>query len=102
MGSGDGALFRWREGRACKPLILMTPGTCKAVIWFQVERSGAGRWTFSCWSLLESKGCEGVIVQIPIVALTQRSFAAQVKLLPALSKTKQRGYDDGECLILMD
>ena len=71
-------------------------------MWFQVERSGVGRWSFSVWAMLDEEGCEGVKVEISIAAPTQRAFSGSIKLLPALSKTKKQAYDEGECLIVFD
>ena len=102
FGTVDGVLFRYQGGKVCRPLVLSTPATCKAAMWFQLERSGVGHWSFSVWAMLDEEGCEGVKVEISIAAPTQRAFSGSIKLLPALSKTKKEAYDEGECLIVFD
>ena len=102
FGTDNGEAFKLSEVKICKPILFMTPSTCKAGIFLQVERSETGTWHFSTWSLLDADGCKDMWVHLSVVAPTKRCYSAKIRLLPALTKTKSQAYAEGECMILVD
>ena len=102
FGTDNGDAFKLSEVKTCKPILFMTPSTCKAGIFLQVERSERGTWSFSCWALLEEEACKDMWVHLSIAAPTKRCYSAKLRMLPALSKTKSQAYKEGECMILVD